>query len=104
MHGLITGNPKTDHWDHDGLNNQKFNLRETTDQQNRQNSNKCPGKSSQYKGVTWYSQRSKWRATITTPTGQRYLGLFDEEVDAAIAYNVVAVEAFGEFACLNVIP
>ena len=42
-----------------------------------------------------------WRARIKVNRRERGLGLFRNEVDAAIAYNEAAIVAFGEFAVLN---
>ena len=71
MHRYILGliNPQiyVDHRDHDGLNNQKNNLRLCTHQQNMFNQISSSGKSL-YKGVSWYSKREEWRA-------HRYVGL-----------------------------
>ena len=61
------------------------------------------GKTSRFHGVDFCKRSRKWRARIKVagePTA-RNLGYFDEEIDAAEAYNVAAAEAYGEHAHLN---
>ena len=99
MHSLITGFAEVDHWDGDGLNNRRSNLREVTHAQNMGNARKQYGCSSQYKGVYWGGK--KWQAQIGVNHGTRYLGRFVNEEDAARAYDAAALEAWGEFARLN---
>ena len=101
MHKLITGWPQTDHRDHNGLNNQRDNLRRATGSQNLQNTRKRAGASSSYKGVSWDKVNNKWLARICVSGKQCNLGRYIEEVDAARAYDAAAIDAFGEFAFLN---
>lgn len=106
MHKLITGYPRTDHVDHNGLNNQRSNLRPATGAQNNGNRRKLRQKSSRFKGVCWYTDPRTatagwWRATITLDNRQASLGYHATEEDAARAYNRAAREAFGEFAEYN---
>jgi hypothetical protein len=104
MHRIILGvtDPKIlgEHQDHDGLNNQRYNLRSCTNQQNQMNSNSLTG-SSRFKGVSWDKYKKKWRATIIFNGRQYYLGLSLSELEMAEAYNRKAKELFGEFANLN---
>ena len=95
-------NPKifVDHADHDGLNCQKSNLRLCVHGENDGNRRKKNG-TSRYKGVSWDSNRSLWRAQITIRGKVRYLGRFDSEEDAATLYDAAARSAFGEFALCN---
>lgn len=86
---------------HDGLNNQRHNLRVATQMQNGQNQRPQTGKSSQYKGVSWYKASSAWRARIRVNKVLILLGEFASELEAAYAYDAAAREAFGEFACTN---
>jgi hypothetical protein len=100
MHKLITGYAITDHEDHDGLNNCRYNLRDATKQQNGANRLKTlKPTSSQYKGVCWDKRAGKWRSTIVVDNRSTHLGLFDNEHDAALVYNNAAIKHFGEFAC-----
>lgn len=101
MHQLITGWPRVDHQDGNGLNNQRYNLRPATKSQNGANARKNLGKSSRYKGVTWDRRRSSWAAKIMVNRQVRTLGRFANEEDAALAYDTAAREAFGEFARTN---
>ena len=91
----------TDHIDGNGLNNTRENLRIVTSCQNNRNRKKIPGRSSKYKGVSFEKDRNKWRSIIINNYQKIDLGRFDNEVDAAKAYNKAAIELFGEFARLN---
>lgn len=102
MHRFILGlsdpKVKVDHWDNDGLNNRRANLRMSTNQQNCFNARIKPGR---YKGVGWHARCKKWRATICFNGNRISLGLFAVPEDAAKAYNSAALTYFGEFAKLN---
>jgi hypothetical protein len=68
MHRVILGitdsKVQVDHKDHDGLNNQRYNLRPANDRQNTHNMRKQSGDfSSAYKGVQWREQFSRWVVT-----------------------------------------
>eukprot|EP00511_Aplanochytrium_stocchinoi_P012240 CAMPEP_0204877394 /NCGR_PEP_ID=MMETSP1348-20121228/48166_1 /ASSEMBLY_ACC=CAM_ASM_000700 /TAXON_ID=215587 /ORGANISM="Aplanochytrium stocchinoi, Strain GSBS06" /LENGTH=419 /DNA_ID=CAMNT_0052034251 /DNA_START=947 /DNA_END=2206 /DNA_ORIENTATION=- len=49
--------------------------------------------SSKYFGVSWHSQRKRWRAYIyLSPGRQKYLGTFEDQVEAALAYDKAVKE------------
>ena len=93
--------PMADHENGDRLDNRRSNLRECTSAQNAQNSASRVGSSSQYKGVTWDRSRGRWLAAIQTEGKARTLGRFDDEAEAARAYDQAARAAYGRFARLN---
>jgi hypothetical protein len=100
MHRFILGvekNRDIDHIDHDGLNNQKRNLRLVTHSQNMANSRKGEGFTSKYKGVSFDKMNGKWVVDIA---GKR-VGRFADEEEAARAYNEAAKKLYGDFAFLN---
>ena len=101
MHNLIMGILGVDHFNHNGLDNQRENLRAATDTENQGNKRHKLSGSSQYKGVSWSKQKKRWVAQIRRDGKVRSLGLFDFEVDAARAYDAAARPLFGAFACLN---
>ncbi len=104
MHNLILDTVgDVDHWDHDGLNNQRYNLRPCTRVQNNANRRKQSGTTSKYKGVSWSTRDRRWKAQTSKNNYPIGLGSFVDEDDAAIAYNIAAFDLFGEFATLNII-
>ncbi len=91
-----------DHIDHDGLNNQRANLRICTSSQNaanRRSYNKP--KLSRFKGVSWHIHVKKWVSKITVNGKRTHLGSFAHEIDAAKAYDNAAIKFSGDFAYTN---
>jgi hypothetical protein len=94
MHRLIMDFPEKlciDHINGNKHDNRKNNLRITTKQGNAQNKiNKIKGTSSKYFGVC--KDGNKWLADIKMNKKHYYLGRFDTEEEAALAYNKKAEE------------
>lgn len=57
--------------------------------------------SSRFKGVSWIPDRKKWGTYIAISGKRRLVSRWQDEEDAAIAYNVAAQFFFGAFARLN---
>ena len=98
--GMDTSN-LIDHKDRNPLNNQVSNLRPANKSQNCSNAIKSPGQYSEYRGVSYNKRRGKYTAQIKKQMRKVHLGTFENELDAAKAYDKAAVEHFGEFAVLN---
>jgi hypothetical protein len=104
MHRFIMGVPKkdyvVDHINHDGLDNRKENLRICNKQENAWNHKTIESK---YKGVAYcyWNKRKPFSSHIAKNSKLIHLGYFENQEDAAKAYDKKAVELFGEFACLN---
>lgn len=115
MHRMILGltDPKVygDHRDHNRLNNQRYNIRKATNSQN--NMNKTGRGSSMFLGVSYHRQKVKlksgevktvgkgYRSTIKANGKWTYLGIFQNEEEAARVYDEAAKKYHGEFANLN---
>lgn len=90
-----------DHINENKLDNRRSNIRIASLAENSRNRKKTKGRSSKYKGVTWFKRDSRWAAQINHNGKGIRLGYFENEIDAALAYNVAAKNLFGEFAKLN---
>jgi hypothetical protein len=98
---LTAKNIECDHINHNGIDNQKHNLRCCTRAENSMNQMSRRGSSSKYKGVSWYKTKCKWCSQIRVNGLLINLGYYDNEEDAAKVYDAKARELFGEFAYLN---
>lgn len=119
MHRLIMNTPDgldVDHIDGNGLNNQKYNLRNCTRSENLWNSKPKNGK--KYKGTRFSIIRrtyinkhgvEKKYTSFTYNCNIRYkgklivLGNWGTEEEAALMYNISAKLLFGKYAKLNYI-
>lgn len=102
MHRHVMGCTKNDgkivdHHDHDGLNNQRSNLRFADKFQSARNQRPKNGR--KYKGV--HPNTRGFQARINIAGKETALGTFPTEREAAAVYNEAAKKYFGQFAWLN---
>lgn len=90
---------EVDHRNHEGLDNQRLNLRLVTHQQNLLNKRPYVRNRSGFKGVC--SARKKWRAEIAIRGKRIRLGHFDSPELAHSAYVQAAQKYHGEYAYLG---
>ena len=105
MHNLIIihrDHLVVDHENGDSLDNRLDNLRLATRTQNMMNRRKIKLGSSRFKGVCRWPN-GKFKAAIGFARKRNYLGTFDTEEEAAMAYNMAATQMFGVFARLNIL-
>jgi hypothetical protein len=105
MHRLICNTPTgmiTDHVDGNPLNNTRSNLRICTKSQNGMNRTKPSNNVSGYKGVCWNKKFNKWEVHAGARKNRRSGGYFENILDAALAYDRIAKEIWGEFAHPNI--
>jgi len=113
LHRWVTGvtdeNILVDHIDHNGLNCQDDNLRLCNKSQNGANSRKpltFNGKklTCEYKGVVKRTRKNGdivYEPRLTFEGKYMHLGSYKDKVQAAIAYDIKALELWGDFALLN---
>lgn len=91
-----------DHINRNGLDCRRANLRLCTVSENLRNAGKTASKrTSVFKGVSLIKETGLWRATICKDYKQHRLGYYENEIDAARAYDEAAKKLFGEFARIN---
>lgn len=108
MHRFLMDAPsgtEVDHRDGDGLNNTRKNLRFATHAQNIANQRRRHNARHEYKGIRFHARSVAfpWQARITLNGKKKSLGYFKTKENAAIAYNIGAIENFREFARLNAV-
>jgi hypothetical protein len=104
LHRLVvgaSGGEQVDHKNRDRLDCRRENLRKVTSAQNLMNKSISKVNTSGYKGVSFDKRRNKWRSRIKLNGKELNLGYYSTREDAARAYNGMAAELFGEYACLN---
>ena len=105
LHRAVTGHQweMVDHINRNGHDCRRENLRESDPTRNAQNKRRCDAGvngSSRYKGVSRVPS-GKWSARIRIDGWLKWLGTFDDEAQAGLAYNNAALQYFGEYAYLN---
>lgn len=83
-------NKEIDHLDGQSLDNRKSNMRICTHQENCLNRKANRNSVSKYKGVTWF--KGKWVSIIRDHTKFLYLGRFVSEINAAKAFDTMAIK------------
>jgi hypothetical protein len=105
LHRIILNSPPNllvDHKNGHTLDNRRENLRLATRSQNVHNKCKTQSKtSSKFIGVSFEKRRGRWDVRIRHEGKQIWIGTFDNEIDAAKAYDAAARKYHGEFARLN---
>ncbi len=94
IHTVITNYPMTDHADGDGLNNRRYNLRETNHVLNARNSS--GHSTTRLKGISFCD--GKWRAQIKPSRNERNIvvGTYSSDKEAHLAYAICAYALFAE--------
>lgn len=92
-----------DHKDNNSLNNRRSNLRLATQSQQNQNTKKLNPStaSSRFKGVSFNKKRNAWEVYIHDKRKKVIIGYFQNEEEAAHAYDNAARSRYGEFASTN---
>mmetsp|Transcript_5780 Transcript_5780/g.7593 ORF Transcript_5780/g.7593 Transcript_5780/m.7593 type:complete len:391 (+) Transcript_5780:208-1380(+) len=78
------------------LQNNRLNSKNTS-----RHSKKRAERTSEYRGVCWNKCNSSWKSCIKIKGKNTHIGYFDDEVDAAKAYDFKAIQVRGEKANLN---
>lgn len=86
-----------DHKDGNGLNNKRRNLRPATVSQNQYNRGKPINNTSGFKGVSWSSQKQKWRSRIYINGKDIHLGFFNDKEIAAKVHSQAVLKYHKQF-------
>lgn len=97
MHYLF-GCKGWDHIDRNPLNNRRNNLRHATISENSKNKRRYKNNTSGITGVTWESDRNKWKASVKVDGKELRLGNFINKDDAVKARLEAEAKYYGEFA------
>ncbi len=100
--GAVDKSLFVDHINHNGLDNRRENLRIVTVAVN--NANRRPtvaGGKSIFKGVFWDKELLSWAAYITKDGKRHKIGNFEDDVEAARAYDAEALIFWGLGADVN---
>jgi hypothetical protein len=91
-----------DHRNVNSLDNRRDNLRHATRAQNNYNRRKTRKKTtSRFIGIHLEKRDCNWKVQIRNQGKLIYIGRYDNEIDAARAYDCAALKYHGEFARLN---
>lgn len=101
LRGINIDGKEIDHRDGNTLNNCFNNLRIATSGQNKINRATRQDSKTQIKGVEYRAKTDRWIAYIRESGKKRHLGVFPTANEAALAYNIAAIEIWGKYAWTN---
>ena len=104
MHRQIMNPPKgmqVDHLKGNRLDNTRARLGICTLSENAQNRAKRANATSRYRGVSYSKDREEWVVALPREANQKFVGSYDDEVEAARAYDYAAVLYLDDSARLN---
>ncbi|MGL5870987.1 MAG: HNH endonuclease [Xenococcaceae cyanobacterium] len=84
-----------DHINHNPLDNRIANLRLADSQLQGVNRRLRKDNTSGYKGVRWRKDRCRWQASIKINGKIKYLGVFENVLDASLAYVKAHTDLYG---------
>lgn len=99
-YGPIPPGIEIDHIDRDTFHSRIGNLRDGTSESNRKNRSARAG-SSRFVGVYWQREQRAWVAQVKDKGRTVRVGIYGDEVRAALARDRAAREMYGPFANLN---
>jgi len=106
--GVLDDDCFVDHKDGNGLNNQKDNIRKCTRAENNWNKSVSIKKKSKYIGVYYFKKSEKhvktWKVYFRMNGKKLSFKGYENEIDAAMAYNEAVLKFRGPFSKLNEIP
>ncbi len=86
-----------DHWDGDGLDCRRNNIRVYTNAQNPKFT-RPRARSSAFRDVSWIQARKKWFVAFRDNGRYHYVGYLTDKEQAAMAYDASILPLAGEFA------
>lgn len=105
LHRFIMNAPtgmEVDHRDGNGWDCRRLNLRLCTHGQNQHNYSKCSRPTTSiFKGVHFCASEQMWIARLKLNGVSRFIGKFESETEAAMAYDAASIVTFGQFAKPN---
>jgi len=84
-----------DHIDNDASNNVLWNLQVIDSRLNSSKDRWRHNYSSRYLGVSWRKGRDAWEANITIEGKKKFLGYYNNELEAAVTYQTALAECYG---------
>ena len=101
MHRLITGYDYVDHANHNGLDNRRVNLRDSSAATNATNMRGNPRSRSGFKGVSWENNSGRWVVCIVRNGRRVYRKRFNDPLVAALTYDAEVLKIDGPLALTN---